>query len=61
VTTRQAAILKLIAQIDQDIAEARSLSHNQLLSREERRYARASLAFYRSAAKHAERLLGRGG
>jgi hypothetical protein len=59
--TRRAAILKLIAEIDQNIAESRALAHSPELSRAERRSVRGWLAFYKSAVRQAVRLLKRVG
>jgi len=57
---RRTAILKLIAEIDQDIAEARELASDESLPLAERTEAVTWLAFYESAAQHTETLLRKG-
>jgi hypothetical protein len=58
---RRAAILKLIAELDQHVAESESLASNELLDPEERQAAGVCAEFYRRAAVRAERLLERVG
>ena len=54
---RRTACLKLLAEIDQDFAEADSLARNELLVAEDRKSASLSAEFYRWAARHTERIL----
>jgi hypothetical protein len=54
---RRTACIRLLAEIDRDIAEADSLARNELLTPEERKSADLSREFYRWAACHTERIL----
>lgn len=54
---RRNRIIMLLAEIDQDIAEARALASDVSLSPEERQLADGHLVFCESAAKHTEILL----
>ena len=58
---RRTEIIRLIAEIDQDIREAESLLSSELLDPEERQAAGVWAEFYRRAAVRAERLLERVG
>lgn len=55
---RRAELLKLLAEIDQGIADAKSLASDPLLWPEERAFAEAQLAIRLDAVKRVEGMLG---
>jgi hypothetical protein len=56
-TSRRAKMLRLLAHIDQQIQEARSLIAHQTLSAQEKRFARVHLRWRRQALKRVEAML----
>jgi hypothetical protein len=56
-TERRAKLIRLLATIDQQIAEMESLASDAELTESERRYATAQLDFQRRAVKRVEAML----
>ena len=59
-SARRRALIRLVAQIDQQIADARSLAADKRLSQGERLVAKAELEFRQKAIKQVEAMLGVG-
>lgn len=58
-TERRTALVRLLADLDQRIELAKSLSTNPFLTRDERRYAAVELDFQRKTVDRVERMLAR--
>jgi hypothetical protein len=56
-TERRTALVRLLADLDQRIELAKSLSTNQFLTRDERRYAAVELDFQQKTVDRVERML----
>ena len=57
---RRTRLIRLLAQIDQQISEAESLASDPALDADERRLAKVQLDFRRDTVKRVEAMLGEG-